>query len=154
MSAPIVSSGTASNGTSASSGITAMSRSNNTASNKIPGNRSKTRCLEQRHGKHRRSQQDNDVQQIIDYHCGPAELHFRQKYPEPFRVSLRMRSCRSISQATDTRIFRTLSSWFCFYISTSYRGVRCSICITTHDDVQLFHANITHRRVPPLFERR
>jgi len=27
----------------------------------------------------------------------------------------------------------------------SYRGVRCKICITVHNDAQLFHANLTQR---------
>ena len=33
------------------------------------------------------------------------------------------------------------------YVSIGYRGVRCPICITVHNDAQLIYANLTQRFV-------
>ena len=44
----------------------------------------------------------------------------------------------------DTRIFSPTSVSFWLYISKSYRGVRCLICITVQDDAAPVHAKLTH----------
>ena len=49
-----------------------------------------------------------------------------------------------VEKAADVRNFRNLSGWIDSYLSTCYRGVRCSIGIAARDNAQLTHANITH----------
>jgi len=43
----------------------------------------------------------------------------------------------------DTRIFSRDLDRLRLYISESYRGVRCPICSTAHDDARLIHSNLT-----------
>jgi hypothetical protein len=45
----------------------------------------------------------------------------------------------------DTRIFSRELVRLRLYISKSYRGVRCPICMTMQDDAELVHANLTHQ---------
>ena len=45
-----------------------------------------------------------------------------------------------INRTTDTRIFRMSVEALRPYFSIGYRGVRCSNCITEHNDAQLIHA--------------
>ena len=46
-------------------------------------------------------------------------------------------------QTTDTRIFSRVMDRLRLYISKSYRGVRCPICTTMHNDAELVHAKFT-----------
>jgi hypothetical protein len=48
------------------------------------------------------------------------------------------------NRTTDTRIFSRGWDRLRLYISKSYRGVRCAICITVHIDAQLIHAKPTN----------
>ena len=45
----------------------------------------------------------------------------------------------------DTRIFSLAVDVFWLYLSVSYWGARCPICITVHNGAQLIHANFTHK---------
>ena len=65
------------------------------------------------------------------------EVHPKGEYrPEPIRIN----------RTTDTRIFSLSAGCLWLYLSVSYRGVRCLVCITVHNDAQLIHANLTHSR--------
>ncbi len=46
------------------------------------------------------------------------------------------------NRTTDTRIFSPLFVGFWLYISISYRGARCPICTTMHNNAQLIHAKL------------
>ena len=54
----------------------------------------------------------------------------------------------NVSQSiTDTRIFSRAPDRFWSYISSSYRGVRCLICSTMHDNAEPVYAKFTRRLV-------
>ena len=54
-----------------------------------------------------------------------------------------MCSVQNRGRTTDTWNFSPVFVDFWPYISTSYRGIRCSICTTVQDCAQLIHAEIT-----------
>jgi hypothetical protein len=58
-------------------------------------------------------------------------------------MDLRLSGGQGRNRTTDTRIFSRATDRLRPYSSKSYRGVRCTIRTTMHNDAQLIHAKLT-----------